>query len=179
MKRITGILLFIILTAAPVHAGDLDDHIAVEAMRLVWNIEEGTLTEDASAELLTDAIEKIRLTDNRLIKRDLYIMAYAAERELEKPNSSFYGTCTITHYCNCSACCGKWAGGGTASGTIPTAGRTVANGALPFGTRVKIGDTIYTVEDRGVSGDVFDIYCDSHSEALNRGMYQTEVYIVE
>lgn len=88
---------------------------------------------------------------------------------------------TITHYCACSACCGKWAGGGTASGTIPAAGRTVACGDLPFGTRIRIEglDGEYVVEDRGVSGFWIDIFCDSHQEALNRGMYTAKVWIVE
>lgn len=88
---------------------------------------------------------------------------------------------TITHYCACSACCGKWAGGGTASGTIPTAGRTVACGDLPFGTRIRIDglEGEYVVEDRGVNGFWIDIFCDSHQEALNRGMYTASVWIVE
>ena len=91
--------------------------------------------------------------------------------------ATLYGVCTISHYCNCSQCCGKWAGGGTASGTTPTAGRTVA-ADLPFGTRLLINGHEYIVEDRGVSGMWIDIYCDSHEEALQRGLYQTEVYIV-
>jgi hypothetical protein len=37
----------------------------------------------------------------------------------------------------------------------------------------------YVVEDRGVSGMWVDIFCGSHDEALNRGMYQTEVYIID
>ena len=103
----------------------------------------------------------------------------AAEEEVEEvPSMHLWGTATITHYCNCSACCGQWAGGGTASGTIPTAGRTVA-AELPFGTRLVINGQEYIVEDRGVSGCWVDIYCDSHAEALARGMYQTEVYIID
>ena len=103
----------------------------------------------------------------------------AAEEEVEEVSSMhLWGVATITHYCNCSACCGKWAGGGTASGTTPTAGRTVA-ADLPFGTRLLINGHEYIVEDRGVSGCWVDIYCDSHAEALARGMYQTEVYIIE
>lgn len=92
---------------------------------------------------------------------------------------SFYGNCRITFYCSCSACCGQWAGGATASGTTPTAGRTVANGSLPFGTHVLIDGVEYVVEDRGVSGDQFDIFCSSHQEALNRGLYYTDVYIIQ
>lgn len=102
----------------------------------------------------------------------------AEEEEQEVPVVHLWGVATITHYCNCSACCGAWAGGGTASGTTPTAGRTVA-ADLPFGTRLLINGHEYTVEDRGVSGCWVDIYCDSHSEALARGMYQAEVYIID
>ena len=94
------------------------------------------------------------------------------------PVMHLWGVATITHYCNCSACCGQWAGGGTASGTVPTAGRTVA-ADLPFGTRLLINGNEYIVEDRGVSGCWVDIYCDSHAEALARGMYSTEVWIID
>lgn len=89
----------------------------------------------------------------------------------------YSATCTITHYCNCSRCCGKWAGGPTASGVMPEAGRTVAvdKSVIPLGSEVKIGDTVYIAEDTGVKGYHIDIFCDSHSEALNRGMFKTEV----
>lgn len=89
-----------------------------------------------------------------------------------------WGTCTITFYCPCSRCCGTWAGGATASGTVPEAGRTVA-ADLPFGTRLMIEGHEYVVEDRGVGGMWVDIFVDSHTEALQRGMYQAEVYIIE
>lgn len=101
-----------------------------------------------------------------------------AETETEA-KTAFYGVCRITFYCGCSRCCGQWAGGPTASGAMPTAGRTVANGALPFGTRVMIGGHEYVVEDRGVNADQFDVYVDNHQEALDRGLYYDEVYIVE
>lgn len=90
-----------------------------------------------------------------------------------------WADCTITFYCPCSSCCGQWAGGATASGVMPTAGRTVACGALPFGTHVRIEGQEYIVEDTGVNGHWIDIYVDSHSEALQRGMYTAPVYILE
>lgn len=93
-------------------------------------------------------------------------------------SNAYFGKCKITHYCNCSKCCGKWAGGTTASGSYPVTGRTVAMSGLPFGTKVSINGHVYTVEDRGVSGSAVDIYVDSHSEALSRGMYYADVYIV-
>lgn len=92
-----------------------------------------------------------------------------------------YGTCTVTHYCGCAACCGAW-GNNTASGARPTSGWTVANNVLPFGTKVEINGQIYCVEDRGddkMNDYWFDIYCDGHQEALDRGMYSAPVYIVE
>ena len=95
---------------------------------------------------------------------------------------SYYGNCTITHYDNGACCCGKWAGGNTASGVPPTVNRTVAHNYLPFGTRILINGVEYIVEDRGDSnmagGMWFDIYVGSHEEANQRGMYQAEVYII-
>ena len=95
------------------------------------------------------------------------------------PERTYYGACRITFFCSCSQCCGQWAGGPTASGAMPTAGWTVANGSLPFGTLVEIDGHTYCVEDRGVSGDQFDIFVNSHEEALQRGLYYTDVYVIE
>ena len=90
----------------------------------------------------------------------------------------YSATVTVTHYCNCSRCCGKWAGGPTASGVMPEAGRTVAvdKSIIPLGSEVKIGDTVYIAEDTGVKGYHVDVFCDSHSEALNKGMYKTTIF---
>ncbi len=87
------------------------------------------------------------------------------------------GHFSITHYCNCSKCCGQWAGGPTKSGVMPTAGRTVASNFFPMGTRLVINGHTYVVEDTGgMANNVIDIYCGSHSEALNRGRYTVEVF---
>lgn len=91
----------------------------------------------------------------------------------------YSATCTITHYCHCAKCNGaKWAYGPTASGVMPEAGRTVAvdPSVIPLGSEVLIGDTVYIAEDTGVKGYHIDIFCDSHSEALNKGMYKTTIF---
>lgn len=93
------------------------------------------------------------------------------------PERTYYGACRITFYCPCAECCGSW-GNATASGATPTAGWTVANGSLPFGTQVVIDGHTYCVEDRGVGGDQFDIFVNDHSEALASGLYYTDVYLV-
>lgn len=95
------------------------------------------------------------------------------------PETAYYGSCRITFYCSCSQCCGQWSGGATASGVMPTPNHTVANGALPFGTKVIIDGQEYVVEDRGVDGNQFDIFVSDHQEALERGLYYSDVYIIQ
>lgn len=89
------------------------------------------------------------------------------------------GRFKLTAYCACSKCCGKWAGGETASGTTPTQGKTVAMAGVPFGTRLRINDHIYTVEDRGTAYGHVDIFFSNHSEALQFGMQYADVYEVK
>jgi 3D (Asp-Asp-Asp) domain-containing protein len=97
-----------------------------------------------------------------------------------KPKST--STFRLTAYCNCSKCCGKWAGGATASGTLPKAGRTIAvdTKVIPFGTKVVINGHTYTAEDTGsaIKGNRIDVYFDSHSEALQFGVKYADVQIV-
>lgn len=74
-------------------------------------------------------------------------------------------------------------GNGTASGTMPAAGRTLAAGSgLPFGTRVYIPALggVYVVEDRGgaVSDSVIDIYMNSQEECVNWGRQNIEIFIM-
>lgn len=90
------------------------------------------------------------------------------------------GVYKITGYCSCAKCCGK-ATGRTASGTVATAGRTVAaSAALPYGTKVNINGHTYTVEDRGgaIKGNKIDIYFSSHAQALAWGVKYLPVEIV-
>ena len=101
---------------------------------------------------------------------------------VKKPvsNTTYLGSYRITFYCACSKCCGKWASGTTASGTVATAGRTIATGReFSFGTKLKIGGTIYTVEDRGVGNGAIDIFCSTHAQAVAGGMYYADVYLVK
>lgn len=89
---------------------------------------------------------------------------------------TYLGEFTLTAYCNCSICCGSWSGGGTASGTTPTPGRTVAMGGVPFGTKLLINGNVYTVEDRGTGYGHVDIYMNSHSSAIQFGSQRASVY---
>ena len=113
------------------------------------------------------------VAENRMIAK--------AEEESE-PKMHLYGICTITFYDNGACCCGQWAGGNTASGVPPTPNHTAASNVLPFGTRVLIDGQEYVIEDRGDAGmDAFwiDIYVSTHEEGLRRGMYKSDVYIID
>ena len=144
-----------------------------------WDIENGELQEGATEELLEDAISKMSSVENEHVKTELQKMADAVQAEFDKPTYYYFGQCRLTFYCGGSCCCGQWAGGNTASGEPPIVGRTVANGSLPFGTKVLIEGHEYVVTDRGVGANQFDIYVSSHSEALARGLYYADVYIVD
>lgn len=93
------------------------------------------------------------------------------------------GSFRITHYCPCFYCCGKWAGGNTASGTKPTPGRTIAvdPSVIPLGTRVIINGQVYVAEDTGssIKGKTIDIFVANHSTALAYGVYYAEVYLAD
>ena len=88
-----------------------------------------------------------------------------------------------TGYCNCRSCAGKWAGCATASGTRPKEKRTIAvdKRLIHLGTKVKIGNIIYTAEDTGsaIKGKRIDVYYASHRKATAHGVkYQKiKVYI--
>ncbi len=87
------------------------------------------------------------------------------------------GRYRMSHFCPCRKCNGSNAGR-TASGAPMSIGRTVATGReFPFGTRLLINGTIYTVEDRGVPNGCVDILVDSHSEAYQRGVFRSEIFV--
>lgn len=88
------------------------------------------------------------------------------------------GIFKTTGYCGCSKCSGS--SGLTYSGTIPQPNHTISADitVLPLGTKVMIGETVYTVEDigSGVDGHMIDIYFSSHQEALSHGVKKQEVF---
>lgn len=96
------------------------------------------------------------------------------------------GQVVTSGYCNCSICCGIWAGGATASGAYPTAEHTIAvdasNPIVPIGTRIVMNGVEYVVEDTGNFaryGVDFDVYYDSHEVASAHGHQTWEAYIAD
>lgn len=99
------------------------------------------------------------------------------ETASDSGSGTYLGNFTLTAYCGCAQCCGT-AGNLTASGTVPTQGRTVAMGGVAFGTQLSINGSIYTVEDTGTPYGHVDIFFNNHEEALNFGLQYADVYQV-
>ena len=110
----------------------------------------------------------------------------APESTIADPNGKYeyLGEFLLTAYCPCPICCGKWSNmvnPVTASGNPAVAGWSIA--APPrfaFGTKIMIDGHIYSVEDRGsaIQGNHFDVYHNTHEEALKFNMRTTSAYLV-
>ena len=90
---------------------------------------------------------------------------------------SYLGKFKLTAYCACQICCGEFANGITASGTVPIQGQTVAMYGVPFGTKLIVDDVVYTVEDRGTPYGHIDIYMVDHEAAAAFGTREADVYL--
>lgn len=92
------------------------------------------------------------------------------------------GRFKLTAYCPCCDC-SEGFDDSTSTMTTASYGRTIAvdPDVIPYGSKVLIGDTVFTAEDCGgaVQGDHIDIYMDSHDQVEEFGTRYTTVYIVK
>lgn len=91
-------------------------------------------------------------------------------------------TFKVTAYCPCIKCCGK-TDGITATGTLATAGRTIAVDptVIPYGSEVILNGHTYIAEDCGgaIKGNKIDMFFNTHQEALNWGVKYIEGVVVK
>nr|DAE92970.1 MAG TPA: lytic transglycosylase [Caudoviricetes sp.]DAV62791.1 MAG TPA: lytic transglycosylase [Caudoviricetes sp.] len=97
----------------------------------------------------------------------------------------FLGEFTLTAYCPRRCCCGKWASGYTATGTLATEGRTIAVDpkVIPYGSRVLLiwpdgTQHSYIAEDcgGGVNGNHIDVFFNDHQAARYFGVQSAMAY---
>lgn len=92
------------------------------------------------------------------------------------------GEFKCTAYCPCCDCSEGY-DDTTAMQTRAKEGHTIAvdPDVIPFGTKVLIGDTVYTAEDCGglVQGDVIDIFMEDHERVEEFGVKYLHVWIVK
>ncbi len=100
-------------------------------------------------------------------------------------NDVFLGEFTLTAYCPGRCCCGKWASGYTATGTLATERRTIAVDpkVIPYGSRVLLiwpdgTQHSYIAEDcgGGVNGNHIDVFFNDHQAARVFGVQSAMVY---
>lgn len=100
-----------------------------------------------------------------------------------EPERTSLGEFTITAYCGCDKCCGKWSDGLTYTGTEATEGRTIAvdPDVIPLGSIVEINGVEYVAEDVGgaIKGDRIDLYFNSHEDALEWGVQYSDIFLIE
>lgn len=122
------------------------------------------------------ATPKNEVTENIIGK--LENVAEAIEQE--RIENSYLGVFKVTAYCGCDICCGDWSDGITYTGTVATAGRTIAvdPNIIPYGTEVTFNGRTYIAEDCGgaIKGNRIDLYFDNHHDALEFGIQYFDVY---
>ena len=116
-----------------------------------------------------------------------HLRAYMEEGELapaaaERDAPVSLGVFKLTAYCACEKCCGEYANGYTATGTLATEGRTIAVDprVIPYGTHVIIDGHEYIAEDcgGGIKQNRIDVFFGSHDAALQFGVGEAEVFVV-
>lgn len=100
----------------------------------------------------------------------------------------YLGEYTLTAYCACPICCGRWSNGYTATGTLATEGRTIAvdPGVVPYGSKVLLiwpdgTQHEYIAEDcgSGINGNRIDVFIADHEAARVFGVQHAAAYLTE
>lgn len=90
--------------------------------------------------------------------------------------------CKVTAYCPCHTCSEGY-GRSTAIGKRARSGHTIAvdPSIFQYGTKIRIGNRVYTAEDRGggVKGYHIDIFFDNHSQVRAYGVKYKNVEVIK
>ena len=133
-------------------------------------------------------VEQVR--DSALEELGRMANDYALEAKARREQAEAYealgayryiGECTITAYCPCAECCGRWADGLTATGFPALPGVVAVDpDVIPLGSTVIIDGQKYLAADTGsgVTGNHIDICLASHEETVVYGVRTAEVWVI-
>lgn len=155
-----------------VESGDVRGFVKKEL--LLVGDEAKKQVKETGRENMALAEEKIAPEDNQALYYTLTSTESAYSRK-----GKYLGKFKVTAYCACPICCGAYANGITASGTVPVQGQTIAMYGVPFGTKLVVDDVVYTVEDRGTPYGHIDIYMVDHEDAAAFGVQEADVYLAQ
>lgn len=158
-------------------AADTDGSDEVEATEAA---EVGMLSAGSGESVFADAVDQVADLGSSVVNGVQEGQAIAAPSDVSLlPLGQF----RITHYCQCSICCGPWQDGITSTGVTATTNRTIAVDPtqIPYGSQVVINGQVYVAEDCGgaIKRNCIDIYVASHAEGQAKGVYYTDVYLIQ
>lgn len=153
-----------------VESGDVRGFVKSEL--LLTGKEADAIVKATKRKNMTLATEEIRPEENRAL-----YYTFTSTQKAHSEKVKYLGKFKLTAYCACQICCGEFANGITASGTVPVQGQTVAMYGVPFGTKLIVDDVVYTVEDRGTPYGHIDIYMVDHEAAAAFGTREADVYL--
>lgn len=151
-----------------------------EAITLVDGEEAGVLHKSKGKGVFADAVDGVTALSGGEVNG---VQVGAPMKVSANASLVPLGKFRITHYCDCSICCGPWANGVTSTGVTATTNRTIAVDPkqIPYGSQVVIDGQIYVAEDCGgaIKENCIDIYVASHDEGENKGVFYTDVYLLK
>lgn len=111
-----------------------------------------------------------------------FFLLFVIFGQFQTKSESITNIFTVTAYCNCEKCCGKWSKyNKTASGHTPKQGITVAGPRkYKFGTKIQIeGVGERVIQDRLAKkyDNRIDLFFESHKEALKFGKRSLAVVV--
>lgn len=171
-KEAIGVLAFSTAANIALYARivSLDKAVETSAARYQAQIESAERTRDLAVEQLEAVVLQ---TEADRQDRAEQAAAYEAIGAYQ-----YIGECTITAYCPCEECCGRWADGLTATG-LPAGPGVVAVDpeVIPLGSTVIIDGQRYLAADTGVTGKHVDVCLPDHEDTVAHGVRIAEVWV--
>lgn len=162
----------------PTSALDLPETIQTADAGIDKKLDAGTLSESSGEGVFAEAVEA-----GGSVSEVNGVQVGTPVAASSDANLKPLGTFRITHYCPCSICCGPWANGITSTGVTATTNHTIAvdPSQIPYGSQVVINGQVYVAEDCGgaIKTNCIDIYVATHEEGEAKGVYYTDVYLIQ
>lgn len=128
--------------------------------------------------------------DTKKITQNAHLDVTEGPEMLDIVTEDDWVSAVATAYCPCEICCGIWGENRldsivyTASGAIAEEGVTIAAdwSIYPPGTVIQVeGMGEYIVQDRGaaIEGQRIDIYFENHEDALQFGVQEVNIKVIE